>query len=77
MTPEDQQNERFKLAANWFNTLATAIMTAGLFVPAAQFIFGFLPAETDTTLVYATGGVCFLVGLGLHFLGQWTLGGLE
>jgi hypothetical protein len=29
MTPEERENERLKLMANWFNTLATAIITAG------------------------------------------------
>ncbi|WP_454651401.1 hypothetical protein [Bradyrhizobium liaoningense] len=77
MTPEEIQNERLKLAANWFNTLATGVLTAGLFVPAAQFLFGVLPANTDFGLVYATGGVCIVAGVGLHFMGQWTLGGLE
>jgi hypothetical protein len=77
MTPEEIQNERLKLAANWFNTLATAIMTAGLFVPAAQFIFEVLPPSIDSALVYGTGGVCVGAGIALHLLGQWTLGGLE
>ncbi|MGT2503870.1 hypothetical protein ACVOMS_29780 [Bradyrhizobium guangxiense] len=77
MTPEEIQNERLKLTANWFNTLATGVLTAGLFVPAAQFLFGVLPANTDVGLVYAIGGVCIVAGVGLHFMGQWTLGGLE
>lgn len=77
MTPEEIRNERLKLAANWCNTMATAVLTAGLFVPAAQLLFGLLPANTDIGLVYLTGGVCVLAGAGLHFLGQLTLGGLE
>lgn len=72
MTPEEIQNERLKLTANWFNTLATAVLTAGLFVPAAQFLFGVLPANTDAGL-----GICILAGVDLHFAAQWTLGGLE
>lgn len=77
MTPEEIQNERLKLTANWFNTLATGVLTAGLFVPAAQFLFGVLPTNTDVGLVYAIGGVCIVAGVGLRFMGQWTLGGLE
>jgi hypothetical protein len=43
MTSEERRNESLKLVANWANTIATAIMTAGTFVPAAQFIYGILP----------------------------------
>jgi hypothetical protein len=38
MTPSERRNEHLKLVANWANTIATAIMTAGTFIPAAQFI---------------------------------------
>jgi hypothetical protein len=40
MTPTERANEHLKLVANWLNTVATAIIAAGAFVPAAQFIFG-------------------------------------
>ena len=38
MTRQEILNEHFKLVANWFNTLATGVFTAGVFVPAVQFI---------------------------------------
>jgi hypothetical protein len=47
MTPDERRNERLKLTANWANTIGTAIITAGTFIPAAQFIYGVLPKETD------------------------------
>lgn len=58
MTPLERRNEHLKLVANWANTLATAIMTAGSFIPAAQFIYRILPEGTDLTLVYGAGIVC-------------------
>jgi Flp pilus assembly protein TadB len=77
MTPEEIRNERRKLVANWCNTLATAVLTAGLLVPAAQFIFGVLPAGADMALVYGTGGVCAVAAVGIHFVGHMVLRGLE
>lgn len=47
MTPEEIENERKKLFANWCNTLATAVLTAGTLVPAAPF-FGALPNASTT-----------------------------
>jgi hypothetical protein len=35
------RNERRKLTASWFNTIATALMAAGVFAPAASQIYGF------------------------------------
>jgi hypothetical protein len=37
------RNERKKLTATWFNTFATAIMTAGVLAPFASIIYGFGP----------------------------------
>lgn len=77
MTPEDRQNERFKLGANWFNALAVAVVSVGAFVPLGQEIYGFLPVGTDPTLVYAVTPICIAAGLFLHLAGQWLLGGLQ
>ena len=33
LTPDERHNERLKLLANWANTLATAIVSVGVFVP--------------------------------------------
>ena len=35
------RNERRKLTASWFNAIATALMAAGVFAPAASQIYGF------------------------------------
>jgi hypothetical protein len=77
MTPQEIRNEHFKLIANWFNALATAVLTAGIFVPAAQFIFNLLPQGTDNGLVVGIGAVCLAVGFAIHFLGHVFLGGLR
>lgn len=77
MTPEDRRNEHRKLMANWSNTIATAVLTAGTFVPAAQFIFGFLPEGTNMALVYGIGLICFGGAVLLHLAGHLILGDLE
>jgi amino acid transporter len=77
MTPEERENERLKLMANWFNTLATAIITAGTFIPVAQFIFAILPPGTNSNLVYGVGFICLGSGFFLHYVGQRLLEGLE
>jgi len=77
MTPEERRNEHLKLAANWANTVATAIMAAGTFVPAAQFIYGILPRDTNLIVVYGSGVICIGAGILIHPGGQWFLGGLE
>ncbi|CCE08455.1 conserved hypothetical protein [Bradyrhizobium sp. STM 3843] len=77
LTPDDRRNERLKLLANWANTLATAIVSVGVFVPIGQEIYGFLPQSTDPTLVYISAPICFAAGLLLHLGAQWLLGGLR
>jgi hypothetical protein len=76
VTPEDKENERLKLTANWCNTISTAIMTAGGIVPVANYLFGALPSAS-TTLIYGTGVVCIASGLIIHSIGQAILRGLQ
>jgi hypothetical protein len=77
MTPDERRNEHLKLVANWSNTVATAIIAAGTFIPAAQFIFHLLPTNTETGLVFGTGLVCIVSGLAIHLFGHVFLGGLR
>jgi hypothetical protein len=77
MTFDERRNERLKLTANWTNTIGTAIITAGTFIPAAQFLYGVLPKETDLTTVYGSGVICIGSGIIIHLAGQWILGGLR
>jgi hypothetical protein len=71
------RNERRKLTASWFNAIATALMAAGVFVPAASQIYGFGSNRVDQTLVLLSSAVCLAVSLVLHLIGRQLLGGLE
>jgi hypothetical protein len=71
------RNERRKLTASWFNTIATALLAAGLFAPAASQIYGFGWNRVDQTLVLVSSAVCLAVSVGLHLMGRQLLGGLE
>ncbi|WP_247300473.1 hypothetical protein [Bradyrhizobium sp. 179] len=77
MTPQEIRNERLKLFANWLNTLGAAIITAGTFVSAAQFIFGLLPKDTDNGLVVGMALTSIAGGFVLHLFGQLTLAALR
>lgn len=76
MTEGEKRNERIKLSAAWANTLATAIITAGAFVPMGQWIFGILP-NASPTVVITTAIVCIIVGSALHFTGRMSLRSLQ
>jgi hypothetical protein len=69
-------NERRKLTASWLSAVATALMTAGVFAPAASQIYGFGANRADNTLVFVSSAVCAAVSLGLHLIGRQLLGGL-
>jgi hypothetical protein len=71
------RNERLKLTASWLNTVATALMTAGVFAPAASQIYGFGANRADKTLVFVSSALCVAVSLTLHWIGRLLLGGLE
>jgi hypothetical protein len=65
-------NERVKLTASWFNALATALVAAGAFAPAAAVLYG-LSAPALGARTIALGLVCVLVGVGLHLAGRAML----
>jgi hypothetical protein len=77
VTPTERANEHLKLVANWLNTVATAIIAAGAFVPAAQFIFGVLPADTNPIAVYGMGLICIGSGVLIHLAGHQFLESLK
>lgn len=72
------RNERRKLTASWLNTIATALMTAGVFAPVASQIYGFGSSRADETLIFISSAICVAMSVGLHLtgLGQ-PLGDLE
>ena len=51
-------NERTKLTAAWFNTLATALMAAGLFAPVAALLYGLTELRVE---LFGVGPRCSVV----------------
>jgi hypothetical protein len=66
-------NERTKLTAAWLNTLATALVAAGVFAPIAALLYRLAPASVATWYTFAIGFGCFALGGGLHLLGRASL----
>jgi hypothetical protein len=70
-------NERTKLTATWFNTLASAFVAAGLFAPLAAAIYGLAELRIGTGFVLGVILVCVTGGLFLHLIGRRFLGSLR
>jgi len=70
-------NERTKLTATLFNTLAAAVLAAGLFAPAAAVAYGI--SDLRVGMVYVSGLilVCVLGAATLHWIGRFHLGRLQ
>ena len=66
-------NERTKLTAAWFNTLATALVAAGTFAPLAALLYGFSSATAGRSSLAVSAGVCFVGGIALHLGGRALL----
>jgi hypothetical protein len=66
-------NERTKLTATWFNTLATALVTAGTFAPIAALLYGFSNTPADRSSLAVSAGICFVGGIALHLGGRVLL----
>jgi hypothetical protein len=77
MTPDEKLNENRKLLANLLNAVANSVLTVGTFVPAAQFLFGFLPAGANEVLLYGTGLICIGTAVLIHLLGHLVLRSLQ
>jgi hypothetical protein len=70
-------NERTKLTAGWLNTLATALVAAGFFAPAAALLYGLSRPPAGYGYIVALVLGCLALGVGLHLLGRLLLGGLR
>lgn len=70
-------NERTKLTATLFNTMATALVAAGGFAPFAALLHGISDLKTEKRLVVLLGIVCLSGGAGLHWAGRGVLGRLR
>jgi len=77
MTPDEIFNEKQKNLATWLNQVATAILTAGCFVPAFQAIFNIMPQTADSGLVYGFAVICIVIAVALHWVGRALLGTLR
>jgi len=62
-------NERTKLTASWLNTLATAIIAAGVFAPASALLYGLSELRIGLGFVVGLTLGCFVFGLALHLGG--------
>ena len=70
-------NERTKHTASWFNTLATALITAGAFAPAAALVYGLSIPVITSGYVLLLVLVCVGIGVALHLAGRLVLGRLR
>jgi hypothetical protein len=66
-------NEQTKLTATWFNTLATALVAAGTFVPIAALFYGFSTTTADRATLAIAAALCFAGGIALHLSGRMVL----
>jgi hypothetical protein len=70
-------NERTKLTASWLNALATALIAAGAFAPAAAWLYGLSALPVGAFNLSAIALACGGVGFGLHVSALATLGRLR
>lgn len=61
-------NERTKLTASWLNTLATALIAAGAFAPAAAWLSGLSALPIEKVSLSALAFACVAGGIGLHLI---------
>ena len=70
-------NERTKLTASWFNTMAAAFVGAGLFAPLAALAYGLAELRIGVSTVVGMVTVCVAGGAILHVIGWTVLGRLR
>jgi hypothetical protein len=71
------RNERVKLLANWLNTIATGVITVGIFTPLVLRIYEIGEPTKNDSFVNALLVVCIAAALGIHLLGQLLLEALD
>ncbi len=70
------ENERTKLVAAALNNTAVATVVTAVIGPIAGALYGFSNAAQNRSW-FLVGLLWFLIGIGLHFLGQMVLGRLR
>jgi len=71
------QNERTKLTAAWFSTLATAIVTAGTLAPLVAAFYGLSTPSIGSVYLVVMAVACFIIGLTIHLCARMLLGRLQ
>jgi hypothetical protein len=71
-------NERVKLTAGWFNTVAAATIVAGVIAPLAALVFGMPPAGGLSWANFLAATLAWLFfGTILHLVARYLLGSLD
>ncbi len=70
-------NERTKLTATWLNSMATALIAAGLFAPLAALLYGLTELRINLVEIGLTFAGCLAGSLFLHVIGWILLGRLR
>lgn len=63
-------NERTKLTATWFNTMATALLAAGVIAPVAALLYGLAEVHVERLIALVVVAVCGAGGLCLRLVGR-------
>ena len=67
-------NERTKLTATWLNTLATALVGAGVFAPVAAALYGLSILGVERGFMVAVVLGCMIAGVTIHLMALTLLG---
>lgn len=70
-------NEQTKLTAAWLNALATALVAAGFFAPAAALLYGLSQIAIGFGYMLALAICCLTLGTGIHIVGRFVLRRLQ
>lgn len=75
-SPSGVAVERIKLLANFFNTIAAGLLTAGLIGPMAAYLYGFASPTRSSLEVVEGATIVFLLAMLSHLAGRAVLGRL-
>jgi VIT1/CCC1 family predicted Fe2+/Mn2+ transporter len=67
--------EQAKHTASWLNSLASALASAGAFVPIFTFVFGLAP-KIDLWVLIGISIICLFMAWALHMIGREILGSI-
>jgi len=70
-------NERTRLTANWLNTLATALVAAGVFAPGIAVLYGLSSLQFNRGFVTTVLVGCLVFGVSIHVAAWRLLGRLR